>query len=103
MEFPAEGSPEALRLAFQRQYGGLAGRALALYGLSEGGPALPVDPLYGDALTQIGSDRFRGPAIVTGEWHSEAGNPTWEYEFARAIPPQPSVKHSVNWPMFLAT
>jgi len=31
---------------------------------------------------------------VMGEWHSAAGNPVWEYEFDRAIPPKPTPIHS---------
>ena len=37
-------------------------------------------------------------AVIQGEWHSAAGNPTWEYEFDRAIPPRPHAVHSGDLP-----
>jgi para-nitrobenzyl esterase len=98
IEFPAQGSPAELRNAIRGYFKELAPKALALYGLSDGGPAAAVDPVYGDAADQWGSDLFRCPAVIHGEWHSGAANPVWEYEFDRAIPPRPRVGHSSELP-----
>jgi para-nitrobenzyl esterase len=94
VEFPAAGSPDDLRQTIHKFFGDLAPRALALYGLSGDGPAPDADPVYGDAADQLGSDVFRCPSVLHGEWHSGAGHPVWEYEFDRAIPPHPKVAHS---------
>jgi para-nitrobenzyl esterase len=94
VEFAEQGSPDDLRRTVHGYFGGLAPRALALYGLSVDGRPQPADPVYGDAGEQLGSDFFRCPAVVHGEWHGGAGNPVWEYEFNRAIPPHPKVAHS---------
>jgi len=94
VEFPASGSPDDLRRTIRGTFRDMAPRALALYGLSEEGKPQPADPVYGDAADQLGSDFFRCPAILHGEWHSQAGHPVWEYEFNRAIPPHPKVAHS---------
>jgi para-nitrobenzyl esterase len=94
VEFPVLESREALRGEISAFFGDLAPRALALYGLSGNGPAAPPDPVYGDASDQWGSDLFRCPSVVHGAWHSETGNPVWEYEFDRAIPPNSKVSHS---------
>jgi para-nitrobenzyl esterase len=97
VEFPARGSAGEIRAAIRDFFGEAAPRALSLYGLAEGGvPSVP-DPLYGNAADQWGSDLFRCTGIVEGAWHS-AANPTWEYEFDRAIPPQPRVAHSGDLP-----
>jgi para-nitrobenzyl esterase len=97
VEFPAGGSPSEVRASIRDFFGDAAPRALTLYGLAEsGGPSAP-DPLYGNAVDQWGSDLFRCTGIVLGAWHS-AANPCWEYEFDRAIPPQPRVAHSGDLP-----
>jgi para-nitrobenzyl esterase len=97
VEFPFGGSPGDLVNSIRAAFGDLAPRALSLYGLDGGKEAAAADPLYGYAADQWGSDLFRCPAVVLGGWHS-AANPTWEYEFARAIPPQPRVAHSGELP-----
>jgi para-nitrobenzyl esterase len=94
VEFPAAGSPEDMRVSMRATFSEWAPRAIALYGLAGNGVTLPVDPIYGDTAAQWGSDLFRGPVIVAGEWHHNAGNPVWEYQFDRAIPPRPRVGHS---------
>ncbi len=98
IEFPTPGTQEQVRQAVRRFFGDLAPKALALYGLSEGGLPAAADPLYGNAADQFGSDVFRGPSIVAGEWHSSAVSPTWQYQFDRAIPPNPRVGHSGEMP-----
>jgi para-nitrobenzyl esterase len=98
VEFPAGGSLDDIRHAMRDTFGGLAPKALALYGLAENEQPAAADPIYGDVADQWGSDLFRCPAVIHGEWHSAAGNPVWEYEFDRAIPPRPRVGHSSDLP-----
>ncbi len=94
IEFPAAGSPEELRKRVEADYGSFAPKMLALYGLQNGaGPSSP-DPVFGTVNDQVGTDGFRCGVVLEGEYHSRAGNPTWEYQFDRAIPPHPQVTHS---------
>ena len=97
IEIPDPGTPNALRKDLRDFFGTRAPRAEALYGLADGGTGFK-DPLYGDTGEQWGSDVFRCRAVIQGEWHSAAGNPTWEYEFDRAIPPRPHAVHSGDLP-----
>ena len=99
IELSGQSSPEELRRMIQSRYGDLAPKALALYGLAGPGDTGRTDPLYGSANDQWRTDTgFRCPAVVQGGWHSSAGNPTWMYEFDRAIPPKPTVVHSSELP-----
>jgi len=78
----------ALRKTIADFFGGLAPRALAAYGLAEGAQASD-DPLYGSPADQWAADLvFRCPATAQGAWHNAAHHPTYEYEFAHAIPGQ---------------
>jgi para-nitrobenzyl esterase len=79
---------DALRKAIADFFGELAPRALAAYGLAEG--AQPNnDPFYGSPADQWAADLFiRCPATAQGVWHYAAHHPTYEYEFAHAIPGQ---------------
>ncbi len=94
VEFPSNGTPDDLRETIRGFFKDLTPRALALYGLSAGAQPQAPDSLYGDTADQLGSDFFRCPAVIHGEWHARAGNPVWEYEFDRAIPPHLKVAHS---------
>ena len=79
-------APDALRKSIADTFGGLAPRALAAYGLGEGAQA-GDDPLYGSAADQWAADlMIRCPATAQGGWHNAAHHPTYEYEFAHAIP-----------------
>jgi len=98
IELPMSGTPAQIRKSIEETFGDLAPRALALYGLSGNATGIPADPVYGDLGEQWGSDRMRCGAIVQGEWHSRAGNPTWVYQFCRAIPPHPRTSHSGDLP-----
>jgi len=96
IEFPATGSWAEIRSAIAGTFGDLEPKAVSLYGLDRDGPGM-VDPVYGDLRDQWGSDLyFRLPGVVHGEWHHDAGNPVWQYEFDRALPPQPRVQHSTE-------
>jgi para-nitrobenzyl esterase len=97
IEFPAGGTPDGIRQMIRSMLGGEASRAVALYGLDRD-PLPPPDPLYGDIAEQWGSDLFRCPAILHGENHARAGHAVWQYQFDRAIPPQPKVGHSGDLP-----
>ncbi|MGO9095818.1 MAG: carboxylesterase/lipase family protein [Bryobacteraceae bacterium] len=79
-------APDALRKSIADYFGALAPRALAAYGLAEGAQASD-DPLYGSPADQWAADLLRCPATAQGGWHA-AHHPTYEYEFAHAIPGQ---------------
>jgi para-nitrobenzyl esterase len=81
--FPMSGT---LAQAITEQYGPLADRALALYGLS-GGQEPPADPVLGAALAQWATDsQFRCGAVAQLVWHTGAGNSGYQFEFARVAP-----------------
>lgn len=81
-------APDALRKAIADFFGELAPRALAAYGLAEGAPP-SNDPFYGAQADQWAADLFiRCPATAQGGWHYAAHHPTYEFEFAHAIPGQ---------------
>jgi len=70
--------PTELKQAIEESYGPLAGRAWSLYA------AATNDPDYGTPTQQWGTDTsFRCAAVEQLLWHAAAGNPTYEYEFAR--------------------
>lgn len=99
IEFSSQRSPEDLRKAITAAYGDLAPKALALYGLAEPGSTGRVDPVYGSPSDQWSVDTgMRCSAVLQAEGHSDAGSPTWQYEFDRAIPPKPTVVHSSELP-----
>jgi para-nitrobenzyl esterase len=86
--FRVPAAQDALRKTIADFYGGLAPQALAAYGLAEGTEA-SADPLYGSPSDQWAADiQFRCPATAQAGWHSAAKHPTYEYEFAHAIPGQ---------------
>ncbi len=81
-------APDALRKTIADFYGRLAPQALAAYGLADSTEA-SADPLYGSPADQWAADLVvRCPASAQGGWHSAAHYPTYEYEFAHAIPGQ---------------
>jgi len=86
--FSTPTAPEELRKVIANALGSFAPQALAAYGLADGGHGQD-DPLYGSAADQWTADlAFRCPATTQGGWHAAAHHPTWEYEFAHAIPGQ---------------
>ena len=76
---------EEVRRQIGAKYGDLAPRALDAYGLANGA-AGNADPLLGGAGSQWMTDIVqRCPANLEADWHA-AKNPTWRYQFERAIP-----------------
>ena len=72
--------PKDLDTAINATYVPLAAQAKELY-------AGAADPLYGPPAIQWRADtQFRCPAVAQLVWHSFAGNPSYQYEFARALP-----------------
>ena len=68
-----------LSKTIEETYGPVAPRAVALYGKST-----QSDPVYGTPAEQWEADTtFRCTAVLQLTWHAAAGNPTFEYEFAR--------------------
>ena len=81
--FPMSGT---LAQAITEQYGPLAERALALYGLN-GGPEPQPDPLFGTVTAQWATDsQFRCGTVAELVWHTGAGNTGYQFQFARATP-----------------
>jgi len=81
--FPMSGS---LAQAITEQYGPLADRALALYGLKDGAEP-PPDRLLGNAMALWATDsQFRCGTVAELVWHTGAGNPGYQFQFARAAP-----------------
>jgi len=79
---------DAVRKAIADYFGELAPQALSAYGLAEGAQASD-DPLYGSPADQWAADLvIRCPATAQGGWHNAAHHPTYEFEFAHAIPGQ---------------
>jgi para-nitrobenzyl esterase len=86
--FATPTAPDELSKTISNAMGSLAPQALAAYGLADGGQG-NADPLHGSAADQWTADlNFRCPAVTEGAWHAMAHHPTWEYEFAHAIPGQ---------------
>ncbi len=78
--FPPVPPPKDLKKAIEETYGPFAARAQELY---VGG----VDPVYGTPASQwAGDTSFRCPAVEQLAWHAAAGNPAYQYEFARVSP-----------------
>ena len=99
-EFGSNESTDQLRVAISLSAGAFAGKALAAYGLANGGQGNP-DPKYGSAADQWSADMiFRCPSVTQAAWHVAVGNPTWEYEFNHAIPGQEAqgAVHSADLP-----
>jgi para-nitrobenzyl esterase len=70
-------SPKDLAKAVTAEYGPLADRAKMLY-------VGDADPQYGTPLEQWGTDTsFRCSAVAQLVWHAAAGNPAFQFEFAR--------------------
>ncbi len=99
IELSGQSSPDELKRLIQSTYGDLAPKALAIYGLEGPGDTGRPDPLYGTVNDQWQADTsMRCPAVLQSGRHDAAGNPTWMYEFDRAIPPKPTVVHSSELP-----
>ena len=99
-EFGGNQSADQLRTTITFAAGAFAGKALAAYGLANGGQGNP-DPKYGTAADQWSADMiFRCPSVTQAAWHAAAHNPTWEYEFNHAIPGQEAqgAVHSADLP-----
>jgi para-nitrobenzyl esterase len=81
--FPMSGT---LRDSIAKQYGSLAGRALALYGLNGAAEPKP-DPEFGPVLAQWATDsQFRCGSVSELVWHTAAKNPGYQFQFSRPMP-----------------
>jgi para-nitrobenzyl esterase len=80
--------PQDLNATINATDGPLAEQARKLY-------AGPADPVYGAPAIQWTADtQFRCSAVAQLVWHSAAGNPSYQYEFARALPGISGAFHS---------
>ena len=81
--FPISGT---LSKAIAEEYGALADRALALYGLSGETEPKP-DPEFGPVMTQWATDsQFRCGSVAELVWHTAAKNPGYQFQFSRTAP-----------------
>lgn len=97
-EFGFSGPLDALRQFVQQFSGNLAPRALALYGLANGGTGTD-DPMYGSVGNQWMADQiFRCPLITQAVYHHSY--PVYEYQLEHAIPGQEKdgAVHSADLP-----
>ena len=82
--------------AVKEYFGVSADKALAYYGLTNGGSG-HSDPVFGPVDWQIASDgRQRCSSIQEGIWHTAKGNQVYEYSFDRPSPGQPATAHSAE-------
>jgi para-nitrobenzyl esterase len=92
--YDAAGARRAVKLNF----GSLTPRALAFYGLAEGGTGHD-DPLLGPAGIQISADtKHRCGAVVESLWRSAHGRTTYEYQFDLPVAGEPFTKHLAEIP-----
>ena len=98
IEMAAPGPLDTLRKAVTERYKSNPGQALMLYGLAGPDRAGTNDPVFGNLADQFGSDALHCEVAMQGAWHSAGGDPTWEYQFDRAIPPRPKTGHSSELP-----
>jgi para-nitrobenzyl esterase len=74
---PGRAAPTDLVKAIEDEYGPISGHAQTLY-------AGDADLTYGTPADQWTTDTlFRCPSVAQSAWHAAAGNPTFQYEFAR--------------------
>ncbi len=95
-EFGGPAEAAEVKKQIEKDYGGLAAKALPLYGISTAADGTvsqsAPDPLYGKAGDQFATDtNFRCPAMMVADWNSQAGIPTYEYQFSRGIPGHPEI------------
>jgi para-nitrobenzyl esterase len=75
---PLTSPPSNLKKAIEDEYGPLAERAWMLYA------GAADDPVYGRPADQWATDTsFRCSAVAQLAWHAAAGNPAYQFEFAR--------------------
>ena len=78
--------PGDLRASISQQYGPLAPRALAAYGLTGATDPAP-DPELGPVLAQWATDsQFRCGTVAELVWHTTAKNPSYQFQFSRPAP-----------------
>lgn len=82
--------------AVREYFGVTADKALAYYGLNNGGSG-HADPLFGPVDWQIAADgRQRCSSIQEGIWHTAKGNQVYEYDFDRPSPGQSATAHGAE-------
>jgi len=110
------GGPDAVAYEIERQFGGQAAEAMALYGVTATARP-PADPLLGDVAMQLSTDlMMRCPSDWVAQRQTEAGQPVWSYQLdidngdgpphhssdlAFVMNPQPAGKTDAQWPRLL--
>ena len=88
--------PEDVRKAVAEAFGADADKAMAYYGLTDGGPG-KVDPLYGTVGKQVAADGLqRCGSVQEAVWHAATGSPVYEYQFDRPVAGRPATQHAAE-------
>jgi para-nitrobenzyl esterase len=86
LQRPFFGVQGTLTKAISDEYGPLADRALAAYGLTGGAEPKP-DPEFGPVMAQWATDsQFRCGSVAELLWHTAAKNPGYQFQFSRTAP-----------------
>ncbi len=86
LQRPFFGMQGTLTKAISDEYGALADRALAAYGLKGGVEPAP-DPEFGPVTAQWATDsQFRCGSVAELIWHTAAKNPGYQFQFSRTAP-----------------
>jgi para-nitrobenzyl esterase len=96
-------SPEVMKKLISANFGSLAPKAEAFYGLDKA-PQGKEDPLYGPASTQITADtRHRCPAVAEAIWRSSRGRTTYEFQFDPPVAGEQATRHQAEIPFVFGT
>ena len=91
LQRPFFGMTGTLREEIGRQYGALADRALALYGLNGASEPAP-DPELGPVQAQWATDsQFRCGSVAELVWHTRTGAASYQFQFSRSAPGKESL------------
>lgn len=94
---------EAMLRVVKDNFGVLAPKALAFYGLDKSDMG-NSDPLNGTASTQITADtRHRCGAEVESMWRSSHGRATWQYQFDPPVAGEEGTRHQAEIPFVFGT
>jgi para-nitrobenzyl esterase len=102
---PFGSASDNVRDAISKEYGPLADRALAAYGINGATDPQP-DPEFGTVGAQWATDStFRCSTVQELIWHTGAGNTAYEYQFSRTIHGQEAIgaPHASEIPFVFGT
>jgi para-nitrobenzyl esterase len=93
---PTSAELHDVRVAVVAAFGMNADKAMAYYGLANGGTG-KTDPLFSTVTAQVSADiRYRCPVLTEATFHTSRNDPVYEYQFDRALPGQPLTAHAAE-------